>query len=296
MSTPPFSSDFVAKLKQATAWRFYSKLGPRFTPRFFCCDDPNALGLSEGKEPVAVLELDPNPCLVGDTVTFDGTDSYDPDGSITAYAWTFPSGTPSTSTSGTSTVSWAAAGEYEVKLVVTDGTGLKSTPARQVQQVYDPQGEYYLAAENGVFYTSDGGQNWTAINTGLTGDALKVKDIKVDPATRHLPGAQRVLWIATEDGVYVSPQERLSGLRFWSQVNPASVPNSWSDGTAPTVANLIFRKLWWSGTTLFAIATWLNAGGDERSWLFYTTDTINIRSAVWFEDYSTTTNVIWSVA
>lgn len=292
MTTPPFSDDFTTKLKQATAWRFYSKLGPRFTPRFFCCDDPNAMGLSAGKEPVAVIELDPNPCLVGDSVAFDGTASYDPDGSVASYAWTFPGGTPSSSTSDSGSVSWAAAGEYEVSLVVTDGTGLKSSPARRVVQVYEPQGEYYLATENGVYYTGDGGQNWTALNTGLSGDALKVKDIKVDPATRHLPAAYRVLWIATEAGVYVSP----NGGGFWAEKSPASVPNTWSDSTAPAVGDLIFRRLLFSGDTLFAIATWLNGSSEERSWLFYSIDTMNIRSAVWFEDYTTPTGVTWSVA
>ena len=114
MATTPLSSALVESLKNATAWRFDSELGPIFTPRFFCCTDPNSMGLADGKAPVAVLELTPNPCLVGDTISFDGSDSYDPDGSITGYAWTFPSGTPSSGTVASGTVSWGAVGQYEV--------------------------------------------------------------------------------------------------------------------------------------------------------------------------------------
>lgn len=283
MSTTPFSSEFVTKLKGATSWRFSGTLGPVFTPRFFCCDDPNAMGISEGKEPVAVLSLSPNPCFVGDTVAFDGTDSYDPDGSITAYAFTFPSGSPASSTSSSGSVSWAAAGDYEVTLIVTDGTGLKSSPAREIMQVRDAAGEYYIATENGVYFTADGGQNWTAKNTGLSGAALNVNDIKLDPATRTLPAASRTLWIATDDGTYVS----IDGGDSWTENKPASVSNTWGDATAPTVDDLEFMSLQFWYERLYAIANWTNAGGDERSWIFYTDNHAAVRdprgSVTWSE-------------
>lgn len=283
MPTPPLSDDLIEKLKSATAWRFSSKLGPVFTPRFFCCTDPNDMGISEGKEPVAVLELSPNPAFVGDMISFDGTDSYDPDGSIASYAFTFPSGTPASSSSSSGTVSWAAAGEYEVTLVVTDGTGQKSTPARTIMRVEPQEGEYYLATENGVYYTADGGQNWTARNTGLSGSALNVNAITFDPATKNVPAVFRTLWIATDDGMYVSG----NGGGNWVQKNPASVSNAWSDSPAPTVADLEFVDLVFAGSRLFAIANWQNVGGDERGWLFYTDDTSEIR-------FLSTASVNWS--
>lgn len=276
MATTPFSSEMVVKLKQATAWRFESQLGPVFTPRFFCCDDPNALGLSDGKEPVAVIELTPNPSLEGDSVTFDGRDSYDPDGSITGYAWTFESGTPASSAASNGTVSWATAGEYEVKLVVTDGTGLKSTPAREIQVVREPQNSYFIAADDGVWYTDDGGQNWTAKNTGLVDYDLAVNDLEIDPATQHLPDGSKTLWIATDGGLFCSND----GGDNWTEKNPASVSNPWGDSPAPTVDELSFTRLLFAGPDgrLFAIATWINGSGAERSWLFYTDDAGNVRS------------------
>lgn len=274
MATAPFSTDFIAKLKEATAWRFNSQLGPVFTPRFFCCDDPNSLGITAGKNPVAVLSLSPKPALVSENVTFDGTDSYDPDGSIASYAWTFESGTPATSALGTSTVTWAAAGEYEVTLVVTDGTGLKSSPARTKITIWDLSGSYYLCTEAGVYFTDDGGQTWTAKNTGLAGDALKVNHLVIDPATKHLSESEKVLWIATDGGIYYS-----TGAASWTQANPASLTNTWDDAIAPTVADLEFVRLLFAEGVLFAVANWQNAGGDERSWVFYSEDSANVRES-----------------
>jgi len=273
MSTTPFSDELVAKLKQATAWRFESKLGPVFTPRFFCCTDPNSMGIEGGKEPVAVLDLSPNPCFPGDTVTFDGTDSYDPDGTVTDYAWTFEDGTPATSSADTGTVTWATPGEYEVTLIVTDGTGLKSSPARTIQVVNDPGGAYFAGTSTGVYFTTDGGQNWEARNTGLSGDALGVNGLKIDPATQNLDHDAKTLWIATNGGVYASND----GGQNWTQKSPAVVSNVWSDSPAPTVADLTFRELLFVGERLFVTATWQNGASEWRSWLFYTDNAADAR-------------------
>ena len=284
MATPPFSAAFVAKLKAATAWRFNTEIGPVFTPRFFCCSDPNTLGIVDGKQPVAVLSLDPNPALVGDIVTFDGTDSYDPDGTVTDWAWTFASGTPGTSAADTDTVTWAAAGEYEVTLIVTDGTGLDSSPARTVITIWEPAGTYYYATAAGVYFTDDGGQTTAAKNTGLSGDALVVNDLKIDPATQNLAEANKVIWIATDDGVYASND----GATNWTIKNPASVSNVWSDTPAPAVGDLVFNKLLFANGLLYALANWTNSAGNERSWIFYTANYDDIiddidNTIIWYE-------------
>src|SRR5436189_6155117 len=42
-----------------------------------------------GKPPVPSFTATPNPVVVGATVTFNATASYDPDGRTTAYSWDF---------------------------------------------------------------------------------------------------------------------------------------------------------------------------------------------------------------
>ena len=58
------------------------------------------------------------------TCSFDGSTSVDPDGTITAYAWTFGDG--NTSTDATTTNTYAAGGAYPVTLTVTDNDGATS--------------------------------------------------------------------------------------------------------------------------------------------------------------------------
>lgn len=241
-----------------------------------CCTDPNEMGLTDGKEPVAVLSLSPNPCFPGDTVTFDGTDSYDPDGTVTGYAWTFEDGTPATSSADTGTVTWATPGEYEVTLIVTDGTGVKSSPARAIQVVDDPGGAYFIGTDSGVWLTEDGGQHWEARSTGLSGDTLAVHGLKIDPATQNLDHDEKTLWIATTGGVCASND----GGQNWTQKDPAIVSNAWGDSPAPTVADLIFRELLFVGNRLFVTATWQNGSSEWRSWLFYTDNAADVRGDI----------------
>ena len=56
-------------------------------------------------------------------VTFDGTYSSDPDGSLTAYEWDFGDGTTVSGTNATSVHTYSAPGRYPVRLTVTDNEG-----------------------------------------------------------------------------------------------------------------------------------------------------------------------------
>ena len=64
------------------------------------------------------------------TCDFDASGSYDPDGSITAYAWDF--GDESTGSGVTTTHTYSAEGTYEVTLTVTDNEGATSTTSQNV--------------------------------------------------------------------------------------------------------------------------------------------------------------------
>lgn len=265
----------AASMKDASAYKFTTSLGPVFKPRFFCCTDPNTLGIADGKEPVALIDLDPNPTTTNSDVDYTGTASYDPDGSITGYAWTFESHTPASGTVSAGTLNYDTAGTYTITLTVTDGTGLKSTPASTELVVLDPTIKAYVATSSGVFY-SDGSAplSWDGKNSGLSGDDLKANFVVIDPATQQLAENKKTVWRATDGGIQVSND----GGASWAEKVPGTVTNAWSDGTAPTVADLKFTWLDFATSRLFAIATWQNAGGDERSWIFYTTDHPDMRT------------------
>ena len=105
---------------------------------------------------------------------------------------------------------------------------------------------------------------------------LAVNDIKIDPATQHLPDGLKTLWIATDGGLFVSND----GGDSWTEKGPASVSNPEGDSPAPTAGELRFTRLLFAGDDgrLFAIANWTNGEGIERSWLFYTDEADLVRS------------------
>jgi PKD repeat protein len=83
--------------------------------------------------PTAVIN-GPVSGLVGETLSFSGSDSSDSDGSIVSYAWDFGDGM--TGKGVTVTHSYSATGSYTVTLTVTDNGGLtgKATHAVQIDQ------------------------------------------------------------------------------------------------------------------------------------------------------------------
>lgn len=71
-----------------------------------------------GYPPVCVATAAPNPACVGDIVAFDGTGSYDLDGTIESYEWDFGDG--ATGSGATATHAYTGAGTFVVTLCVTD--------------------------------------------------------------------------------------------------------------------------------------------------------------------------------
>jgi PKD repeat protein len=84
--------------------------------------------------PTAVIS-GPTSGLVGQTLTFSGSGSSDPDGQIVTYAWDLGDGT--TASAVEVSHSYNAAGAYQVTLTVTDNGGL-SDSATQTVQVTEP--------------------------------------------------------------------------------------------------------------------------------------------------------------
>ncbi len=75
--------------------------------------------------PVPVFSYNPQTPSINETVTFDASDSYDPDGTISRYDWDFGDGSVD---QGVAVVhSYTEPGTYMVELTVTDSDGLNDT-------------------------------------------------------------------------------------------------------------------------------------------------------------------------
>jgi hypothetical protein len=93
---------------------------------------PNQAPVASITTPAANVRRNP-----GGAVSFAGTGS-DPDGTISGYAWTFPGGSPaSSSVASPGNVTYATPGTYVATLRVTDNRGLVSAPATRTVTVSD---------------------------------------------------------------------------------------------------------------------------------------------------------------
>ncbi|RLE41958.1 hypothetical protein DRJ16_05465, partial [Candidatus Woesearchaeota archaeon] len=88
--------------------------------------------LMENKPPVAFLTYSPENPVVNQTITFNASSSYDPDGTITNYEWDFGDGNIMITTEEKINHSYLEAGIYEVTLTVTDDEGAKNSTTKMV--------------------------------------------------------------------------------------------------------------------------------------------------------------------
>ncbi|WP_258103483.1 PKD domain-containing protein [Marinoscillum sp. MHG1-6] len=86
--------------------------GKRLMKMEYPAPDPNPV-------PIANFSSDLTTIYEGDSVTFKDLSTNSP----TSLSWSFPEGTPSTSTSSNPAVTYATAGTYDVTLVATNGIG-----------------------------------------------------------------------------------------------------------------------------------------------------------------------------
>lgn len=95
----------------------------------------------------------------GQSVFFDGSGSSDPDGTISAYSWTFPGGSPSTSSLAIpGNVIYFSAGSFSATLTVTDNAGLTDpTPPTRTITV-NPVPNFSVSASPSSQSTAQGGK------------------------------------------------------------------------------------------------------------------------------------------
>jgi plastocyanin len=82
--------------------------------------------------PIASFTFSPEAPHVGETMTFNASTSYDPDGTLVSYFWDFGDGTNLTEADPVGTHAFAEAETYTVTLQVTDNDGLTKTATKSM--------------------------------------------------------------------------------------------------------------------------------------------------------------------
>ncbi len=90
-------------------------------------------GAPANRPPVARFNFRPASPMAGQPVAFDASNSYDPDGRVTGYAWDFNNDGRTDARGVTAIHGFPAAGSYRVRLTVTDNLGLTDSITRVVQ-------------------------------------------------------------------------------------------------------------------------------------------------------------------
>src|SRR3989441_489547 len=99
------------------------------------------------KSPVSVMAWSPSRPLVGQTVTFNASNSIDPDGAITTYIWEFGDGTVGRGL--TASHNYTDAGTYTIELVVVDEDGFSDRDVQTITVLARSKGAV-LAAGSGT--------------------------------------------------------------------------------------------------------------------------------------------------
>lgn len=86
-------------------------------------DNINVTGVTAATPPTPSFTTTVTSVCAGQSITYTNTST----GSPTSYSWSFPGGTPSTSTAASPTVTYAAAGTYNVVLTATNSSGSNTT-------------------------------------------------------------------------------------------------------------------------------------------------------------------------
>ena len=218
--------------------------GRAFTPRYYC-DDPT-VGLSYVvKPPVCHLILTPRVQTLGQAIAWDISGSGSATSTISTFSIDWGGDTDIGDLSGelwasdpkTGNVVYDDLGTYAVQAFVVDLLSTKSQICISTVEIVEPDERVYAGTTDLGVFVSDNGSTPAASNTGLSGDQLKLRSLRVHPAYADLESDQQHVWIATKDGVSYSTD----GGSNWSNISKATLGtpvNTAADSPAPASADL----------------------------------------------------------
>jgi PKD repeat protein len=144
------------------------------------------------RPPFADFVYSPESPIVGETVTFNASSSYDVDGSIANYTWDFGDGNVTTTTNPIITHAYSSYGNYTVTLTVTDNDNLTDTKTTSINVRDYPTADFVVSADiiavnstttfNATTSTPNGGVIVSYVWDFGDGSSLNT----TDPITTHI--------------------------------------------------------------------------------------------------------------
>lgn len=208
--TTPLPASITNKIKsrdQAVKWFTQLKEVRYFSA--YCCDIDSDGIMGVAKEPVARVDIGPNPVCLGESIDWDLRDSYAPGSTISAWEIDFgdgedDSGANITTAFGSHT--YAAIGSYTVTITIEEGLGKSQEVTREINVVdctEPPVTWAYVATDGqGVYFRELPDGAWTAKNKGLSGDDLFIRSLVMKPGSQFKNVNSQEIWIATLGGVF----------------------------------------------------------------------------------------------
>ncbi len=240
-------------------------------------------------------------------VSVDGSSSTDSDGSVTGYVWDFGDG--ASGTGKTASHTYAAAGEYDVKLTVTDNDGATDSVTKKVTVTAAPGSDVLAedsfertetsgwgAAETGGSWTASGGAAALSVSDGKgrltlapsqtrqallrsisTTDAVVETTVAADKAVSGAPMSITVIGRQVGNSIYSARfrVETSGAIRLYILRDETSLGDSYLiPNTTYSAGDVYHVKLKVTGTspTTVSAKVW-KAGADEPSaWRLTATD------------------------
>lgn len=241
------------------------------------CDDEE-LGVVEAylvKPPVCKLSAIPLVQFVGEDIDWDISESRSSTSTLDTYNIDFGGGGVTNITDAdwsgakTGTVQYDAVGTYTVTATVTDVLDDTSKPAKLTIQIVAKEQRVYIGTTDAGVFVLTPSTAATASNSGLSGDQLKLRDIKLHPAYKDLPAGQQHVWIATADGVSYSTD----GAATWTNISKTDLGlpvNTAGDSPAPITTDL--DQVGIAFDPQDAGRVYVLRTTAERAWLYWTDD------------------------
>jgi ligand-binding sensor domain-containing protein len=260
-----------------TGLEVITKTGKVFWPRSFCDDETiGPVGIYIAKEPVCKLKLSPTTQFPGTDIAWDISQSLSATGTIDSFNIEWGGATDIgdltsqdwASDPKTGNVQYDDVGTYTVEAYVEDLLGKRSKVARVTVEIVeaDVTDKIWIGTTDGGCYLLTS-SSLTQKNTGLTGNHINFRSLRLNPHSRDLDDHQ--LWAATQDGVVYTTDDADN----WNLISKATLEepvNTAEDDPVPETDDLDQIDVTFDPQNPDRV--YLLRTTATRAWLYYSDD------------------------